>query len=64
LPDIVERTEAVLRVAERHGELAEEVVQTARQHGRSRRTSSADLSRFDILSKGLREMAGQLWRQR
>ena len=60
LPDIVERTAKVLRIAEHHERLAGDVCSRLDGIGDAAGTSAADLSRFDSLSNGLRDMAGRL----
>ena len=60
LPNIVQRTGKVLRVARDHGELAADVVLRLDSIGDAVGTSNEDLSRFDDLSRALRDMAAEL----
>jgi methyl-accepting chemotaxis protein len=60
LPEIVSRTGEVIRVAERHGALASDVVERLDSIGHAIGTTAGDLTHFEGLSQALRDMAGQL----
>jgi len=60
LPDIIDRTSAVIRASEQHKALAAEVVAELGSIGQAIDNSASELQRFDSLSVALREMSAQL----
>jgi len=60
LPDIVQRTTAVIQVAEDHETISIGMAAQLDSVGEAILKSSADLANFDSLSNALRDMSGQL----